>query len=36
MIAKMIQDIGKRMEAKTKRVQEMFLKELEYLKNKQR
>ena len=35
MIAKMIQDLGKRMEAKIKKMQEMFNKDLE-LKNKQR
>ena len=33
---KMIQDIRKRMEAKTKKAKEMFNKELEALKNKQR
>ena len=32
---KMIQDFGKRMEAKTKKVQDMFPKDLEDLKNKQ-
>ena len=32
---KLIQDLGKRMEAQTKRIQEMFNKELEALKNKQ-
>ena len=31
----MIQDLRKRMEAKIKKMQEMFNKELEYLKNKQ-
>ena len=36
MILKMIQDLGKRMEAKTERMQEMFNKDLEELKNKQR
>ena len=35
MIVKMIQDLGKRMEAKNRRVREMFTKELEELKNKQ-
>ena len=35
MIVKMIQDLGKRMEAKTEKMQEMFNKELEELKNKQ-
>ena len=34
-IAKMIQDLGKRMEAKIEKVQEMFNKDLEELKNKQ-
>ena len=33
MIVKMIQDLGKRMEAKIKKVQEMFNKDLEKLKN---
>ena len=36
MIAKMIQDLGKRMEAKIEKMQEMFNKDLEELKNKQR
>ena len=37
MIVKMIQDLGKRMEAKIKKMQEMFNKDLEELKkNKQR
>ena len=36
MIVKMIQDIWKRMEAKIKKMQEMFNKDLEDLKNKQR
>ena len=36
MIVKMIQDLGKRMEAKTEKMQEMFNKDLEELKNKQR
>ena len=36
MIVKMIQDLGKRMEAKIERMQEMFNKDLEELKNKQR
>ena len=35
MIVKMIQDIGKRMEARIKKMQEMFNKDLEELKNKQ-
>ena len=35
MIVKMIQDLGKRMEAKIEKMQEMFNKELEELKNKQ-
>ena len=35
MIVKMIQDLGKRMEAKNKKKQEMFNKDLEELKNKQ-
>ena len=35
MIVKMIQDIGKRMEAKIEKLQEMFNKDLEELKNKQ-
>ena len=34
MIVKMIQDLGKRMEAKIKKMQEMFKKDLEELKNK--
>ena len=36
MIVKMIQDLGRRMEAKIKKMQEMFNKDLEELKNKQR
>ena len=36
MIAKTIQDFGKRMEAKIKKMQEMFNKDLEELKDKQR
>ena len=36
MIVKMIQDLGKRMEAKINKLQEMFNKNLEKLKNKQR
>ena len=36
MIVKMTQDLRKRMEAQTKKVQEMFHKELEYIKNQQR
>ena len=35
MIVKMIQDLGKTMEAKTEKVQEMINKDLEELKNKQ-
>ena len=35
MIVKMIQNLGKRMEAKIERMQEMFNKDLEELKNKQ-
>ena len=34
MIVKMIQDFGKRMEAKIEKVQEMFKKDLEELKSK--
>ena len=34
MIVKMIQDLGKRMEAKIEKMQEMFNKDLEELKNK--
>ena len=34
MIMKMIQDLGKRMEAKIKKMQEMFNKHLKELKNK--
>ena len=33
---KMIQDLGKRMEAKIKKMQEIFTKDLEELKNEQR
>ena len=36
MIVKMIQDFRKRMEAKIEQMQEMFTKDLEELKNKQR
>ena len=36
MIVKMIKDLGKRMEAKIEKMQEMFNKDLEELKNKQR
>ena len=36
MIVKMIQDLGKRMEAEIEKMQEMFNKDLEELKNKQR
>ena len=36
MIVKMIQDLRKRMEAKIENMQEMFTKDLEELKNKQR
>ena len=35
-IVKMIQDLGKRIEAKIKKTQETFNKDLEELKNKQR
>ena len=35
MIVKMIQDLGKRMEAKIEKMQKMFTKDLEELKNKQ-
>ena len=35
MIVKMIQDLEKRIEAKIKKMQEMFTKDLEELKNKQ-
>ena len=35
MIGKMIQDLGKRMEANSKKMQEMFNQDLEELKNKQ-
>ena len=35
MIVKMIQNLGKRMEAKMEKMQEMFKKDLEELKNKQ-
>ena len=35
MIVKMIQDLRKRREAKTEKMQEMFTKDLEELKNKQ-
>ena len=35
MIVKMIQDLGKRMETKIEKMQEMFNKELEELKNRQ-
>ena len=36
MIVKLIQDLGKKMEAKIEKMQEMFNKDLEELKNKQR
>ena len=36
MIVKMIQNLGDRMEAQTEKIQEMFNKDLEELKNKQR
>ena len=36
MIVKMIQNLRKRMETQTERIQEMFNKELKTLKNKQR
>ena len=35
MIVKMIQDLGKRIEIKIEKMQEMFTKDLEELKNKQ-
>ena len=35
MIVKMIQDMGKRMEARIEKMQEMFNRDLEKLKNKQ-
>ena len=35
IIVKMIQDLGKRMEAQTERIQEMFNKEIEYIKSKE-
>ena len=35
MTVKKIQDLGKRMEAKIEKIQEMFTKDLEELKNKQ-
>ena len=34
MTVKMIQNLSKRMEAQTKKIQEMFIKEIEQLKNK--
>ena len=36
VIVKMIQDLRKRIEAKTEKMQEMFTKDLEELKNKRR
>ena len=36
MIVKMIQDLGKRMEVKIEKMQEMFNKDLEELRNKQK
>ena len=36
MIVKMTQDLAKRMEARTEKMQEMFNKDLQELKNKQR
>ena len=36
MTVNMIQDLGKRMEAKIEKMQEMFTKDLQELKNKQR
>ena len=36
MIVKMIQDLRKRMEAKIEKIQEMFTKDLDELKNKQK
>ena len=35
MVVKVIQDLGNRMEAKIKKMQEMFNKDIEELKNKQ-
>ena len=35
MIVKIIQDLGKRMEAQTEKIQEIFNKELEDIKSKQ-
>ena len=34
MIVKMIQNLRERMEAQTQKIQEMFIKEIEHLKNK--
>ena len=36
MIVKMVQDLGKRMEAHTEKIQEMFNEDLDELKNKQK
>ena len=36
MIVKMVQDLGKRREAKIEEMKEMFIKDLQELKNKQR
>ena len=36
MIVKMVQDLGKRREAKIEKMKEMFIKDLQELKNKQR
>ena len=36
MIVKMIQDLGKRMEGRIEKIQEMFNKDLQELKNRQR
>ena len=36
IIVKMVQDLGKRMEAKIEKMKEMFIKDLQELKNKQR
>ena len=36
MILKMIEDLGKRMEAKIEKMQEMFTKNLEELKNREK
>ena len=36
MLVKMVQDLGKRREAKIEKMKEMFIKDLQELKNKQR